>query len=910
MGRKKRKQKSSGQKGPNLTKDEAQGLDSKSWKSPAIFAAVYALTNIIAGIAVMVMVSGSGNSFSWILPHFFGHVGLGLLLAVLWAFLRKLSGRLFLSIALFLSIFLNLGTYGYFAFFGELPGTEIVYYVNEFEHLAHSLLSGGWLIFWILGAIGLTFGIMFFAERRLDKGTGFYGPPDYISFGSMLLVSLLALAIDPIPLGHFLTNDRVEVPVVESPTPGTPSQKDQVSSEGSSSKETLTQEIAIYQKDLGLGHLKFHHSRFPTCAEGDRSNGGLQKRSVVILILESVGHLEFVAKTAGAGGKMLMPQLNKIAKEGLYLRNFLASGTKSNQAIPAIFAGVPPQPSGNILWKIETINLPGLPKRLVSKGYQTKYFHGGNLAFEHQRSYLEMLGFQELDEFDPNADVKSYGWGYSDGEMLDRLKNWIASRGNTPYFASLFSLSTHHPFLIPDDEPRLFGGKIQSLKFQDDWVFLPSSDIEFAESLHYLDRKVGAFYDWFMKHEAPKGSLLVLVGDHPGQLSWAQAKKQGHNFVIDVPFVLAGLSEAEKKKYGAFAKRSGAQFDIPATLSGLLGMPHHRCDVGQNLLSNTDFKGERLIHGLSKHDRSELAIFQGNQRFIYDYRSAQVGGLDGKPTDAETIRIKNFAASLYKVGQRQLEDNGFTPDSMAPVHMAPDLEKEPLIFASHRGNYRGSEPKHENTLEAIEKAYQSGFKWVEVDINKTRDGKLVAIHDRVVRKGGEKLRVMDLTYEDLLKVPGYERTPLMTDVLDQYASKLNFLFELKPQPHVAAEQAIAFHMLKLLRRGPKPKKFIIDSFSDQITISLGRECDCDIAYDIPQQLTIDEPLLKGIRNLGFRWVYVDNRRINKDMVTMAHNLGLKVMAYTVAQKDTMSLLHAAGVDGVISDIYLDHSLSH
>ena len=111
-------------------------------------------------------------------------------------------------------------------------------------------------------------------------------------------------------------------------------------------------------------------------------------------------------------------------------------------------------------------------------------------------------------------------------------------------------------------------------------------------------------------------------------------------------------------------------------------------------------------------------------------------------------------------------------------------------------------------------------------------------------------------------------------------------------------------------RGPKPKKFIIDSFSDQITISLGRECDCDIAYDIPQQLTIDEPLLKGIRNLGFRWVYVDNRRINKDMVTMAHNLGLKVMAYTVAQKDTMSLLHAAGVDGVISDIYLDHSLSH
>ncbi|MFD3377927.1 MULTISPECIES: glycerophosphodiester phosphodiesterase [unclassified Streptomyces] len=58
------------------------------------------------------------------------------------------------------------------------------------------------------------------------------------------------------------------------------------------------------------------------------------------------------------------------------------------------------------------------------------------------------------------------------------------------------------------------------------------------------------------------------------------------------------------------------------------------------------------------------------------------------------------------------------------AHAAPDTDRTQVI--AHRG---ASAYAPENTLAAIDKADDLGFRWVENDVQRTKDGRLVVIHD-------------------------------------------------------------------------------------------------------------------------------------------------------------------------------------
>src|SRR5690606_3953569 len=69
---------------------------------------------------------------------------------------------------------------------------------------------------------------------------------------------------------------------------------------------------------------------------------------------------------------------------------------------------------------------------------------------------------------------------------------------------------------------------------------------------------------------------------------------------------------------------------------------------------------------------------------------------------------------------------------------------------AHRGN---SWDFPENTIPAFESAIKLGVDWAELDIHRTRDGKLVVIHDKSTGRVGDKnLEVARSTYEELLSV--------------------------------------------------------------------------------------------------------------------------------------------------------------
>ena len=124
----------------------------------------------------------------------------------------------------------------------------------------------------------------------------------------------------------------------------------------------------------------------------------------------------------------------------------------------------------------------------------------------------------------------------------------------------------------------------------------------------------------------------------------------------------------------------------------------------------------------------------------------------------------------------------------------------PLISA-HRG-FASAAP--ENTLVALDLAWRAGATVAEIDVQLTRDGHVVLMHDRSVNRttNGSGL-VKDLALADLKTLdagawfnPKFagERVPTLGEVLDWSQGRLGFLIELKNYPYremPLVEKAIA-----------------------------------------------------------------------------------------------------------------------
>jgi glycerophosphoryl diester phosphodiesterase len=122
--------------------------------------------------------------------------------------------------------------------------------------------------------------------------------------------------------------------------------------------------------------------------------------------------------------------------------------------------------------------------------------------------------------------------------------------------------------------------------------------------------------------------------------------------------------------------------------------------------------------------------------------------------------------------------------------LADARTEDDVTVIAHRGA-AGARP--ENTLASVRKAIEDGADWVEIDVQETRDGEVVVIHDSDFMKiAGVDLKIWNATMEDLAGIdiggwfaPEYagERTPTLAAVLREAKGRANVLIELKYYGH-------------------------------------------------------------------------------------------------------------------------------
>jgi glycerophosphoryl diester phosphodiesterase len=106
----------------------------------------------------------------------------------------------------------------------------------------------------------------------------------------------------------------------------------------------------------------------------------------------------------------------------------------------------------------------------------------------------------------------------------------------------------------------------------------------------------------------------------------------------------------------------------------------------------------------------------------------------------------------------------------------PTARRDPLVVA-HRGAWSAAP---QNSLAALEAAIALGCDMVELDVRRTRDGRLVAIHDPRIQ--GTKVATLD--HAQLKARLGPRQAPALSELLERAAGRIKLDIELKEDGYV------------------------------------------------------------------------------------------------------------------------------
>jgi phosphoglycerol transferase MdoB-like AlkP superfamily enzyme len=259
------------------------------------------------------------------------------------------------------------------------------------------------------------------------------------------------------------------------------------------------------------------------------------KKNVVIIILESFGD-KMIHQTIN--GIRITPFTDSLLSQSCYYENGIANGKQSIESLPAIFASIPHlMNTPYILSSYCNNKLKALPSILKSNGYSTAFFHGaknGSMRFD---SFSKKLGFDRYygkDEY-PNQNHDDGLWGIPDSYFNPWTVQEI-SKIKQPFFVSLFTISSHHPYKIP---------KIYSKKITDN---LSKEQLSF----HYADESLRDFFNKAKKESWYKNTVFVICADHIPQQLDKYSKTIFDKFHIPIAFYTPDKSIPIEKKSSYF----------------------------------------------------------------------------------------------------------------------------------------------------------------------------------------------------------------------------------------------------------------------------------------------------------------------------------------------------------------------
>lgn len=222
---------------------------------------------------------------------------------------------------------------------------------------------------------------------------------------------------------------------------------------------------------------------------------------------------------------------------------------------------------------------------------------------------------------------------------------------------------------------------------------------------------------------------------------------------------------------------------------------------------------------------------------------------------------------------------------------------------AHRG---ASKAAPENTLPAFEAAMESGADYIELDVQLTKDGELVVMHDDDIKRTTDGKGTLSLmTYEETQKYSAGSwfrddgsfddvKIPKLSEVLDLVGHDILLNIEIKSHGNV---NATAEKVAELVEEYDIGDSCYVTSFSYQALKKikeLNPEIKTALIANIAPSTVYSQ--MKYIDAISMNYLFV-----NQSVVNYAHHSGKKVFVWTVDRSGEMKKMMALGVDNIITN---------
>ena len=286
-----------------------------------------------------------------------------------------------------------------------------------------------------------------------------------------------------------------------------------------------------------------------------------------------------------------------------------------------------------------------LPRILRDKGYATAFFCGSAAGSMGFGAYARSAGIERLysrEDYEARHgrdDFDGY-WGIWDESFLQYAGEEMNALPE-PFFAALFTLSSHHPFVVPDAYRDL----------------LPEGLTRNHKCVAYTDNAFRRFFARYAGEEWFRRTVFVFVADHVSSEKFADATRvfPGDHHIIGLLYTPDG---ALRGRYD----EAVSQIDLMPTLLGLMGNREPYFAFGRDLFGEQTPEGGFALAYDSGFEAvgGDRLLFFDERRTTGSYRTDDLRREHDLRNDPEAAALERRVKAFVQQYYRHLEQKDFT----------------------------------------------------------------------------------------------------------------------------------------------------------------------------------------------------------------------------------------------------------
>ena len=278
--------------------------------------------------------------------------------------------------------------------------------------------------------------------------------------------------------------------------------------------------------------------------------------------------------------QVITPNLNKLAKEGLYFSNYYSQesvGTSSDTEL-TITNSILPVGTGTVFVNYDHNNYQSMIKSFKQIGYYTFSMHGNICEYWNRNQMYQVIGYDRFYCYNDYDLTDQIGIGLSDKSFFSQSADIINDihASYDKFYGTLIMLTNHTPF-YNDGKVEFDVGNMEGTKMGN-----------YLKLLHYADEAIGEFITKLDNLDILEDTVIVIYGDHDAKFTIKQYEEYlgkdidfyEYEQLTKVPLI---IWTKDQQVQGEITKIMGS-YDVMPTLANMFGF-EYKYALGHDIFS-------------------------------------------------------------------------------------------------------------------------------------------------------------------------------------------------------------------------------------------------------------------------------------------------------------------------------------